>query len=283
MSVITPQNIFATTATEAWIKRLQTVAEKGAGREARGIKCYDLMNASTGFNMNYPIVTSRERKIGYRFMAAEAWWILAGKNDVESIRPYAATIPNFSDDTVTFNGAYGPMVRDQLSYIAQTIANDRETRQAVMTIWRPNPRPSKDIPCTVSIQWLLTERKGTYYLNCLDNMRSSDIWLGWVYDVFNFTMISHYLRYLLAYAYDIEVEMGELWLNAGSQHLYERNTELADKVINADNHDDEFNFTRWLDNNAAVHPEHLTHLLRVMAEENTIARLVKENSWPKEE
>lgn len=57
-------------------------------------------------------------------------------------------------------------------------------------------------------------------------MRSSDAWLGWVYDVHNFSCISAFIALHLK-----GVELGALFLTAGSQHLYEGNTEAAKKVI----------------------------------------------------
>jgi thymidylate synthase len=63
-------------------------------------------------------------------------------------------------------------------------------------------------------------------------MRSSDIWLGVPYDVFNFTMLTGYLMLLLREKGLDNLELGYLYLNAGSRHLYENNFESAIDVLN---------------------------------------------------
>lgn len=42
------------------------------------------------------------------------------------------------------------------------------------------------------------------------------MWLGWPYDIFSFTMMTHMVRVSLSMGLD----MGELRIFAGSQHLY---------------------------------------------------------------
>jgi hypothetical protein len=131
---------------------------------------------------------------------------------------YSRHIASFSDDGHYFSGAYGPKVVDQLRYVIDSLVKDPDSRQAVLTIWRENPRDSRDIPCTVAIQWLVRDGE----LHCVDTMRSSDVWLGIVYDWFNFSMLSAYVLLLLRErnAAFNEVGLGTLRLTAGSEHLY---------------------------------------------------------------
>lgn len=211
-----------------WINKLQEIINKGQVSNPRGLRIKELINSSICIDMNYPIISIPERKLGYKFMAREAWWIISGRNDVESIKDYSKAISTFSNDNYHFDGAYGPRVVDQIRYIVDSLAQDINTRQAVLTIWRANPRASKDIPCTVSIQWLI--RDG--YICCIDNMRSSDIWLGVPYDIFNFTMLTGYIMLLLKERGIYDLKLGNLYLNAGSQHLYEDNWEKANNLIN---------------------------------------------------
>lgn len=198
-----------------WIEALRTVLETGKVSAPRGMPIKELMAYQTCTPMEWPIVTVKERELGYKFMAAEAAWILSGDNRVKTIRPYSKAISNFSDDGHFFHGAYGPMIRDQLHFVIDALNADKDTRQAVLTIWRPNPRPSKDIPCTVSVQFLI--RDGM--LHVIDTMRSSDLWLGWPYDVFNFSMLA---RYVICHLKQ-KPELGVIVLQAGSAHLYEQN------------------------------------------------------------
>lgn len=206
-----------------WIKALETVLETGKVSAPRGMPIKELMAYQTCTPMEWPVVTVKERELGYKFMAAEAAWILSGDNRVKSIRPYSKAISNFSDDGHFFHGAYGPMIRDQLHFVIDALNADKDTRQAVLTIWRPNPRPSKDIPCTVSVQFLI--RDGM--LHVIDTMRSSDLWLGWPYDIFNFSMLA---RYVICHLKQ-KPELGVIVLQAGSAHLYEQNWLPAQAIV----------------------------------------------------
>lgn len=215
--------IIGTNATQAWENLISAIHARGQYSVPRGKMCLELIGEQTRFPMEYPIVTNKERKLGYLFMAAEAAWILNGDNKVKTIAPYSKNIAQFSDDGVTFFGAYGPKIWEQLQYVVETLANDERSRQAVMTIWRENPPPSKDIPCTVSVQFLIREGM----LHCIDTMRSSDAWLGWPYDAFNFSMLSAAVIIMLEDQCGLDLRLGDLIMNLGSSHLYETNIEMA--------------------------------------------------------
>jgi len=211
-----------------WLETLQKIIDSDLVSKPRNLLIKELLNNQMQIDMHNPILSVIERKLGYRFMFREAWWIMDGRNDVESIKDYSKAISSFSDDGFYFKGAYGPRVVDQLHYVVDSLIDDINTRQAVLTIWRANPRASKDIPCTISIQWLIRD----YKIHCIDNMRSSDIWLGVPYDVFNFTMLTGCIMLLLREKGLHDLKLGNLYLNAGSRHLYENNFESAIDVLN---------------------------------------------------
>ena len=116
----------------------------------RGLKITEKLNNSWIIDMDDPIITLPERKLSYSFMFGEAAWMLEGRNDVESVSKYVDGVKRFSDDGVTFFGAYGPKIVTQTSYVVDTLIKDNDSRQGVLNIWRENPRSSKDIPCTLS-------------------------------------------------------------------------------------------------------------------------------------
>ena len=214
-------------ANAQWLRLLKSLRDNGLWTMVKKQKTKELLSYTSIIDMRAPVVTYKERKLGYRFMAAEASWILLGKNMVAAIAPFSKDIEKYSDDGVFFNGAYGPRVVDQLTYIIDSLC-DKNSRQAVMTIWRPNPRPSKDIPCTISIQWVI---RGDY-IHCFSNMRSSDAWLGWPYDIFNFSSLSLYIALLYNRRTKNNVKLGHLYLNVASQHIYEKDYEKASKILN---------------------------------------------------
>ena len=216
-------------ADQAWNTLLRDVQQYGHKVAPRGKPCLELLGYQSAFDMRYPIVTAPARKLGYKFQAAEAAWILSGSNLVEDIAPFSKEISRFSDDGIRFAGSYGPPIADQIAYAADAIIKDPDTRQAVINIWRNNPRPSKDIPCTLSLQWLVRNGK----IHCLATMRSSDSWMGYCYDAFNFTMITAYLVLYIARVANVKYQLGTLKLTAGSQHIYESDQAKVKEVLDS--------------------------------------------------
>lgn len=247
-----------------WLQRVKELLYTGSIHQPRNLKIKELLNQQFTVNMEYPILSVKERKLGYRFMVREAWWIMDGRNSVDTITNYSKAIHTFSNDGIHFDGAYGPRVVDQIRYIVDTLEKDPDSRQAVMTIWRPNPRESKDIPCTVAVQWFI--RDGT--IHCIDTMRSSDIWLGLPYDIFNFTMLTGYIMLCLRER-GITPKLGTISVNAGSQHIYENQFEKAKLIVDKFTYQSE-NYIPF-DPYEFQNPGHLKLYLKMLSEKNTEA------------
>jgi len=209
------------TATNAWLDLIAKITASGQIHKPRNLPIREIVGNQVKFDMKYPIALTKARNLNYKFMAAEAWWMLSGRNDTASIGEYCKAILKFSDDGKTFFGAYGPKISSQIDYVVSKLKQDHESRQAVINIWRENPPETKDTPCTISAQWLI--RNGE--LHCIDTMRSNDAWLGFPYDVFNFSMLSwHIVNELQKDGFN-DLKLGTFTLNAGSHHLYEPDCE----------------------------------------------------------
>ena len=124
------------------------------------------------------------------------------------------------------NGAYGVKVVEQATYVADALSKDQDSRQAVINIWRERPAQSKDIPCTLNMQFLIRDGK----LHAVVNMRSQDAVLGFSYDVFTFSAVAGLIRVLLKER-GTDVELGYLHVHVGSLHLYEQHFDKADEWI----------------------------------------------------
>lgn len=190
----------------------------------RGLPCIEL-NPGT-FELKDPrmnILTNQTRKINKAYAAAELFWILTSRNDVAFLDAYNPHVKQWSDNGKTFNGAYGPRVMPQWNYVLNKIKEDPDTRQAIMTIWTPNPTPSKDIPCTIALHFM--QRRGA--LNLIVYMRSNDFWLGLPYDVHTFTC----MQILMAGMLDLKIG----WYKhiAGSLHHYQTAQDLHSLMYNA--------------------------------------------------
>lgn len=216
----------------AWRRALKRALDEGAEVAPRGAKTKELLGHTISIDMARAVVTSPVRKLNYRFMCAEALWILAGQNELAPLTRFVKRMADFSDDGVTLAGAYGPRLMPQINYVVDALVRDRETRQAVATIWTPTPPPSKDIPCTVAVAFSV--RRDELHQQVF--MRSSDLWLGVPYDMFSFSCWGIYVacRFnarLAAAATGGPIGLGHLTITAASSHLYERDWDAARALL----------------------------------------------------
>ena len=217
------------TATEAWRQALHNVWHEGVPAAPRGKKIREILGATTKVDLDCPVVTDELRKLNYRFMLVESAWILGGRNDVDYLARYNPRMREFSDDNHVLAGAYGPPFCYQLDYVARKMSEDRDTRQATLTLWNRTPKPSKDIPCTVALDFKI--RQDRLYTQVF--MRSSDVWLGLPYDIFAFSMMSYRVLERLHDFGVTDVDPGTLIITAASSHLYEEHWQLAIPVLEA--------------------------------------------------
>jgi thymidylate synthase len=199
-----------------WHRTYCAVMERGRVAAPRGAKIRELDHHAIAVDMRYPVLTIPERKLSYRFMAAEALWMIQGRSDV-----FHRNMAPFSDDGFSLSGAYGPRIHDQIYYVIGKLLEDRDTRQAALSIWAPNPRPSRDVPCTMSMAFSIRDDR----LNLHVFMRSSDVWLGLPYDAFSFAMVANWVALLYNGSLRFPcrpVAPGALYITAASSHLYEK-------------------------------------------------------------
>lgn len=211
---------------QTWLSLVRLILTDGQTQFPAGKETREVLNCSSSWSMVRPEIGVFARKLSKAFMYGEAAWILAGSNEVKNIAPFNKRISQYSDDGFTFFGAYGPKVAKQLPYVVQALKEDPSTRRAVLNIWRESPRLTKDYPCTLSLQWLIRDDQ----LLCFDTMRSSDIWWGVPYDVFNMSVISYVIWQELRETYP-KLQLGHLYLTACSQHLYSDFYQSAQNII----------------------------------------------------
>ena len=215
-------------ANDAYRRMITDLFVYGREQKPRDMETTEIVGYTSVIDMTRCIVTLNARKLNHIFRNAEAAWILSGARDVETISKYCNNIAQYSDDGHIFAGAYGPAWIAQRRYAIRMLKNDTYTRQSVVNIWKDHPSPSKDIPCTLSWQFLIREGM----LDMISTMRSSDAWLGWPYDVFNQCMTAAWI----ALETDKDLKLGKLMLNCGSQHLYKHDFEKASGIQDDPSH-----------------------------------------------
>jgi hypothetical protein len=123
--------------------------------------------------------------------------------------------------------AYGPRLESQYAEVKKQLRGDPSTRQAVLTIWKPDDLwSSGDKPCTLSLQFILRRD----HLELHTTMRSQDVWLGMAMDIFVFTQLQ------LTLAIALDVKPGKYMHHVGSFHAYERDWEKIEGLWEPDDY-----------------------------------------------
>ena len=175
----------ANSIDDAWSHWYTLLAMQNKEDSSRdGEVCGEVINAVTVIkDPTQNILKSPVRKLPMRYAVGELLWYLSGSDSLHDIKQYSKAWENLSDDG------------------------------AVIHIKDADNKPTKDTPCTVSLQFLIRDNK----LHLTVYMRSNDIWLGFPYDVFSFTCMQ--IKMAMELGYDV----GEYTHIAGSLHLYTRN------------------------------------------------------------
>lgn len=206
-------------AWEYWYNQL--AMQNGSSASRDGAVTGEIINAVTVIDdPKDNLVTSPIRKLSHKYAIGELLWYLSGSNKLDAIANYSKAWNKLSDDGETVNSAYGHRIFekfgfDQWEHVKGLLKADPNSRQAVIHIKEPNPEKTKDLPCTVVLQYFIRDGK----LYATTYMRSNDIWLGFPYDVFTFTCLQ------IKMAFELGVGIGSYTHIAGSLHLYSRNVQ----------------------------------------------------------
>lgn len=196
----------------------------GRRRSPRGIDTYDLGHVDVMIATPYDAMPlSVGRNLLPAIGAAEALQLIAG-NAVHTLLPrISPSFHRYSEPGGRFHGAYGDRIGDQVSSAVEKLKADRETRQAVVTLWDPvldNMEGKRDYPCTVALNFAVVGD----LLELRTLMRSNDVWLGFPYDVFQFTQLQ------LTVARALGIEPGPYTHSTWSLHLYAQHADLVEHL-----------------------------------------------------
>ena len=195
----------------------------------RGLECKEILNVT--IRLTQPkncLTTLKARHLNYAFTIIEKLEYLSGRTNPNRMIFYNSNYKSWLNELEYFDGAYPDRLQYWYIHIYHLLKKDRDTRQAVMTIYGPQDRHlSKDIACTCTLQFLIRNNKLFFTVY----MRSQDLLWGFPYDVNAFCFLQE------AMAAVLNIELGTFTLHVGSEHLYtERETQLLDILDSSNIH-----------------------------------------------
>lgn len=157
------------------------------------------------------LVSLTNRKLNHAFAVVEKFEYLYGKHNPERLIAYNANLANYRGEYGYFDGNYAERLNFWIRHCYQILKADPDSRQAVAAIYDATARhQSKDIPCTLTLQFFIRGGK----LLLMVNMRSNDLLWGTPYDVNAFAFLQEVMASWLG------IEMGEYIHTNGSTHIY---------------------------------------------------------------
>lgn len=203
---------------------LELVRRVGRPRAPREEKTLDAgVTTLRLFSPFSALPVNQGRRLNPAIAAAEAAQLVGAWTNPGLMVRISKNFARFRSAAGHFHGAYGRRVSTQVTQAVRKLRADRSTRQAVVTLWDPhldNIPGEPDYPCTVGFN--LAEVDGELTMNVI--MRSSDVWLGLPYDLFQFTQLQ------LTVAHALNLPAGPFTLTTWSLHMYERDVEASHAV-----------------------------------------------------
>ena len=201
--------------------------------DKNGGKVLEIIGAS--FWANSPLIFGA---VNEDYVKRELDWYKSTSLNVNDIPGGAPAIwKQVADENGFINSNYGWCVYseengNQFKKVADELIKNPESRRAIMIYTRPtmwsdyNKNGMSDFMCTNTVQYLL--RNGRIY--AVVGMRSNDAWAGYRND---YAWQLHVLEELVIElrSRGLYCDRGEIYWNAGSLHIYDRQFYLIDNYI----------------------------------------------------
>jgi thymidylate synthase len=203
---------------------LKWLRDDGEPASPRGQATREIMDVVMKLDPHSAIVHGINRKLSMKLISMESLTLITGTSYPNRLIKAAPNMARYLNGEA-FHGQYGVRIGAQLEGAINRLKADKDTRQALITIWDPmldlfNAVQPKDVPCTTVLKFFI--RKDQLILHV--TMRSNDAWWGTPHDWGQFSQLQ------LAIAHVLGIEAGPYYHHAISFHLYEKDFDKIDML-----------------------------------------------------
>lgn len=145
------------------------IQQKGIQRNSRAGKVleYPMPVSITYRNPTERVLFNLNRLCNPFFHLLESLWIINGSRDIEFLDIFNSQMKQYSDDGITFYGAYGYRWRhtfgfDQIEKAIHLLRANHDDRRVVLSMWSPTHdlgHNMKDHPCNVGVAFKIRDHK----------------------------------------------------------------------------------------------------------------------------
>ena len=176
---------------------------------------------NVGFYITDPAdrkIINKERNWNEKYAEAEWQWYLSGDRSTDKLGILYGKTPEIwqrmADSNGNVNSNYGWQWKrnNQIDWVVNLLAKEKDTRQAAITIldMKEHDTFTFDTPCTYAIQFTIVHGR----LDMCVTMRSNDLWYGFCNDQYQFSKLQELI------AYRLDIETGTYYHFAHNMHLY---------------------------------------------------------------
>ena len=176
----------------------------------------------------FPLVTTK--KIHLKSVVHELLWFLRGETNTAYLREHGVTIwDEWADAEGNLGPVYGKQWRswptpdggsiDQMTEVLQQLRTQPDSRRIIVSAWNVGELKQMALmPCHAFFQFYVADGR----LSCQLYQRSADIFLGVLFNIASYALLTH----LVAAQTDLAV--GDFVWTGGDCHLYLNHLEQAD-------------------------------------------------------
>jgi len=219
-----------------YLELLKTILDSGTIRGDRtGTGTKSIFGAQLRFNLaeGFPLATTR--KVFSKGVIYELLWFLAGDTNIKYLTDHNVHIWDaWADEQGNLGPVYGAQWRswetgqggriDQIAQVVEQIRARPESRRHIVSAWNPAVLPDEKIrpqdnvragraalaSCHTLFQFYVAEGK----LSCLLYQRSSDCPVGLVFNIAQYSLLTHMI------AQQCELQPGDFIWTGGDCHIY---------------------------------------------------------------
>ncbi|MCA1816693.1 MAG: thymidylate synthase [Acidobacteria bacterium] len=225
---------------------LRSILTNGVRHEDRtGVGTLSHFGFQTRFRLGdgFPIVTTK--RVPFRWVAEELFWILSGSTDERELRARGVDIwaewadeehtRRFGREAGDLGPVYGHLWRsfggsypardgvDQIARLVREIERNPNSRRLVVTGWDPRVCDEVDLPpCHTLFQFKVENEKT---LHCQLYQRSADAFLGVPFNISSYALLTHMLAHVCG------LQVGEFIYTLGDYHIYLNHLEQVEEVL----------------------------------------------------
>ena len=189
------------------------------------------------------LFTNGHRSLPLKYLKNELILYLTGRNDAAGFIKASKFWEKLANKDGTINSAYGYLIWNcfnvkstlgkttQFGWAFDSLCNDKDSRQAIMHYNKIGHQRLhvKDFPCTMNNIFIIRDDK----LHMTTLMRSNDLFFGTTFDVPFFTLVQ-WLMYIKLVKFYPELKMGTYTHIANSLHIYERDFQTVEKMLESE-------------------------------------------------